>query len=91
MSSPRGFAAGGMGAIGREIDADLARGLAVGVGDVDLDEVAAAGSSGLGKKKASGFNANLDRKGGLRTLRYMLNERSARFAWGTYLQYYFSQ
>lgn len=85
MSSPRGFAAGGIGAIGREIDADLARGLAVCVGDIDRDEVAIVGSLGLGKKKESGFHANLDAKGGLRTLRYMLNERRARFAWGTYL------
>lgn len=91
MSSPRGFAAGGMGAIGRDVDADLARGLATGVGDVERDEVAGAWSSGLGKKNASGFHANWDRKGGLRTFRYMLKERRARFAWGTYLEYHFSR
>ena len=37
-------------------------------------------SSGRGKKKDIGFRENLDRKGGLRTLRYMLKDRNALFA-----------
>ena len=39
--------------------------------------------SGREKRRDIGFRENLDRKGGLRTLRYMLKDRNALFACGT--------
>jgi hypothetical protein len=81
--------AGGIGGIGREgkngldglRDRERERERAGWGGDGDASEC----SSGRGKKKESGLKENLDRSGGLRTLRYILNDLSARFACGTYL------
>lgn len=42
-------------------------------------------SGGRGKKKESGLRRSLERNGGLRTFKYILNVRSALFACGTYL------
>lgn len=42
-------------------------------------------SFGRGKKNLRGLRGNLERRGGLRTLRYMLKERRARLECGTYL------
>jgi len=48
------------------------------------DRLADSGNSaGRGKRSIIGFRENLDRNGGLRTLRYMFRDRSALFAWGT--------
>jgi hypothetical protein len=74
ISSPRGFFAGGIVGIVR---LDLAP--PGGDGDLVPDS-----SLGRGKKKESGFQY---RRGGFLTFRYMLNERSARFACGTYLPF----
>ena len=70
--------------MGREVEGDL-DGLRVGERErAGWDDVVGC-SSGRGKKKESGLKENLDRSGGLRTLRYILNDLSARFACGTYL------
>jgi hypothetical protein len=49
MSSPRGFAAGGMGGMGRVADIERSR-MLVNEGERGRD-----GSAGRGKKKDSGF------------------------------------
>jgi hypothetical protein len=54
--------------------------------DDELTEGDGGSSVGRGKKKESGFRWILDRSDGLRTLRYILKDRSARFACGTYLR-----
>jgi hypothetical protein len=94
MSSPRGFEAGGIGAMGMAVFTVLrARGGTAArvtgsfgsegpVGDGGV-EVAGGGGVGRGKRNDNGLKGNEELKGGLRTLRYILNERSARFAWGT--------
>lgn len=81
MSSPRGFVVGGMGEIGTE---EELRELGDRVGDDGRGE-GAVGDGGRGNRKARGLRGNFDRKGGLRTFRYMLKERRALFACGTYL------
>jgi hypothetical protein len=55
--------------------------------DVDDEVEVGEGGSGRGKKNASGLRPilSLERRGGWRTLRYMLKERRARLACGTYL------
>jgi len=74
--------------MGSEADGDL-DGLRVGEGGRGRatwdEEDEFKWSSGRGKKKDSGLKDILDRSGGLRTLKYMLNDLSARFACGTYL------
>ena len=40
---------------------------------------------GRGKKKFTGFQRVWDRRGGLRVLKYILNERRVRLVCGTYL------
>jgi hypothetical protein len=79
MSSPRGLVVGGIG------------GIVVVVVVVD-DAVCAGegrvgnwGSEGRGKKKERGLNRSLERRDGLRTFRYILNDRRALLACGTYL------
>lgn len=66
----------------------------VGGGDKERDEAACeldfervCSFSGRGKRSERGLsiNLNFERRGGLRTLRYMLKERRARLACGTYL------
>ena len=99
MSSPRGLLDGGIGCIGTVVVPNWGDGggagrrlsgeelLPGGLGDVGEEERGGLGvSSGRGKKKESGFRGNFERSGGLRTLRRMLNERSARLACGTYLR-----
>ena len=77
MSSPRGLAAGGIGAMGTDVLRS--------VGDEGDDRVrdrldGSSDGSGRGKTRANGFRENFDRKGGLRTLRYMFKDRNALFA-----------
>ena len=89
MSSPRGFDAGGIGAIGTEVlrldmrggEGDL-RGCANAVGDGGVGDGVVDGEGGelRGKKKENQLSGNLERNGGWRTLRYMLRLRSARLA-----------
>ncbi len=92
MSSPRGFAAGGIGGIGTEDARRAGRvgdGLRVRFVPVDEDEeVREVGTEGVGraKRKAKGLKGSLERSGGWRMLRYMLKLRRARFACGTYLR-----
>lgn len=55
------------------------------VGDEGDDRVSdrladSCDDSGRGKRRLIGFREILDRNGGLRTLRYMLRDRSALFA-----------
>jgi len=75
MSSPRGLVACGM--VGIVVDAAAS----VAVGE---DGGAGWDAGGRGKRKESGLRGSLERRGGFRTLRYMLNERKALFACGTY-------
>ena len=80
MSSPRGLAAGGIGAMGTDVPRS--------VGDVGDDRArdrrdASGDGSGRGNRRENGFRENLERNGGLRTLRYMFKDRNALFAWGT--------
>ena len=74
MSSPRGLAAGGIGAMGTDVPRS--------VGDEGDDRVMDRpdDSGGRGKKRANGLRENLDRRGSLRTLRYMFKDRNALFA-----------
>jgi hypothetical protein len=92
ISSPRGLVVGGILGIGRTADGERER--IVGGGDEERGEVACepefervCSFSGRGKSSERGLsiNLNFERRGGLRTLRYMLKERSARLACGTYL------
>lgn len=75
--------------MGRDVEDDLDR-LRVGEGERerlgwDDDDDAFERPLGRGKKKESGLNEILDRSGGFRMLKYMLNDLSARLACGTYL------
>ena len=85
MSSPRGFVAGGMVGIGRAAEGERER--IGGVAGVPVVFSWGRSFSGRGKRSESGLsrNLNFERKGGLRTLRYILNERRALFVCGTYL------
>lgn len=76
MSSPRGLVVCGI--VWRVVEAADTRppGLGARVGDIGRD----GGSEGRGKKNESGFKGNLERNGGLRTLRYMFRDRRALFA-----------
>jgi hypothetical protein len=79
-----------MEGMGRDVGGDL-EGLRAGEGERERDgwdddgDDAFEWSSGRGKKKESGLKVIFDRSGGFRTLKYMLNDLSARFACGTYL------
>lgn len=95
MSSPRGLVAGGIVGIGRVAEGERER--IVGGGDEERGEVACEPDfgggrsfSGRGKSNESGLsiNLNFERRGGLRTFRYMLKERKARLACGTYLNWF---
>jgi hypothetical protein len=88
MSSPRGVDAGGMGAIGTGIASEVFGSVfeALSGGEGDAERTAKGG--GRGKKKEKGLKMNLKRRGGLRRFRYMLKDRRALFACGTYLAVY---
>lgn len=82
----------GISGIGRAADGERDR--IMGGGDKERGEVACepgvdrgCSFSVRGKRSERGLsiNLNFERRGGLRTLRYMLKERSARLACGTYL------
>lgn len=101
MSSPRGFDAGGIGAMGtdelrfagpppvRASGEGVRRLLGLGgTGDVGEDgaEGEGVGDGGVrGKSREKRLKGNLERRGGWRTFRYMFRFRSARLACGTYL------
>jgi hypothetical protein len=78
MSSPRGLVVGGIDGI--VVDPVRAPDRVGEDGGSDCD------SSGRGKKNARGFRRSFERSGGLRTFRYILNDRRALFACGTYLR-----
>jgi hypothetical protein len=69
--------------MGRVVDEERALD-PVGEGDRAVGDVGFC-SGGRGKKKLRGFQANWDRSGGFRTFNTILNDLSARLAWGTYL------
>lgn len=87
MSSPRGFVLGGIGdkgcGVGEVEGSDDVEGgrLRLTVVDWAGGEV---GDGDRGKKNPSGLNGILEVRGGFRTFRYMLNDRSALLACGTY-------
>jgi hypothetical protein len=83
MSSPRGLVVGGMGGIVV---------IVVAVADGERWRVGEDGSGdwggdakARGKKNARGLSRSLDRRGGFRTFKYILNDRRALLACGTYL------
>jgi hypothetical protein len=82
MSSPRGLVVGGMGDIGTGTDSVDDPGWGGGGGCCARVDVG-RGSGGRGKRKEKGLYRNWERRGGLRTFRYMFNERKARLACGT--------
>ena len=84
INSPRGLDVGGMGAMG----IDELRLLGGGDGDGFRERREGGGGTGAGRgnKKENRLKGSRDCIGGWRTFRYMLKLRSARFAWGTYLE-----
>ena len=85
MSSPRGLDAGGIGGIGTE---EL-RFVLPAFGEGERRRVGTTGAEGAGvgrgNSKVNGFKneGSFERRGGWRTLRYILKFRSARLACGT--------
>jgi hypothetical protein len=79
MSSPRGLVVGGMGGIVVVVV------LVVGAVRVGEDGGGDCGSDGREKKNERGLRRSVERKGGLRTFKYILNDLKALFACGTYL------
>ena len=74
ISSPRGFVVCGMD--------DIVEARATG----GVGEGGSCGGEGRGKSSDSGLKRNFDRNGGVRTFKYMLNDRKALLACGTYLK-----
>jgi hypothetical protein len=82
MSSPRGLVVGGIGGIVVVVVVVVVDAARAGEG-----RVGDWGSEGRGKKKERGLSRSLERKDGLRTFRYILNDRRALLACGTYLNH----
>ena len=90
MSSPRGLVVGGMGGIVVVVVVVVVLVLVlvvvvVGAVRVGEDGGGDCGSDGREKKNERGLRRSVERKGGLRTFRYILNDLKALFACGTYL------
>lgn len=87
INSPRGLVVGGIGGIGNGAAVEDAEGddgeERVGEG---MRGEYVGGGAGRGKRKDSGLYGNFDLNGGFRMFRYILNDRKALLACGTYLR-----